>query len=113
MCLVPGIADGRYLIDETFVSPDHLTQATCLCHECAGDGMPRRSLLTGALKAAAGAALIGSVGSLGTAAHAATLDPAGGPSATGDGVVFLGVNGGPNITPVHKQPALALVINGT
>ncbi len=116
MCLVPGIADGRLLIDETFVKAEHATGAACLCAACAPEtgrrGLPRRSLFTGALTVAGGALLLGAAGIVPAAAEATTFEPSGGPSPTGDGVVFLGLNGGPNITPAHKQPALALVVNG-
>ena len=73
---------------------------------------PRRALFSGALKAAGGTLLLGVLGAGASTAEAATFAPQTGVSPTGDAVVFLGVNGGPNITPVHKQPALALVVNG-
>jgi ribonuclease BN (tRNA processing enzyme) len=117
VCLVPGIADGRFLIDDAYIQPEHLTQASCLCGECVADerhagGLPRRALFSGALTAAGGAMLLGALGAGTGVAKAATLAPQDGASPTGDAVVFLGLNGGPNITPVHKQPAIALVVNG-
>lgn len=112
MCHVPGIADGRFLIDETYLKPEHATGAACLCSSCrpADGGLDRRSLFSGALKVAGGALALGALAP--AVSRAATFAPAGGASPTGDGVVFLGLNGGPNITPFHKQPALALVVNG-
>ena len=37
MCLVPGIADGRFLIDDACIKQEHLTHAACLCGGCVSD----------------------------------------------------------------------------
>jgi ribonuclease BN (tRNA processing enzyme) len=112
MCLVPGIADGRFLIDEDVVTADLVGDAHCACTDHRHDhGTTRRSVLTGSLKALGGAMLLGGLAPV-AKAGATTFDPAGGATPAGDGVVFLGVNGGPNIAANHKQPALALAVNG-
>jgi ribonuclease BN (tRNA processing enzyme) len=108
MCLVPGLADGRYLTDGDLLPQELATQAGCTCHH---GHVSRRGLLTGSLKVAGGLALAG--GLLSRAAPASAQAPSVVVPSTGDAIVPLGVNGGPVLSLAHSQPSLALVVNGT
>lgn len=115
MCLIPGLADGKYLVDDNVLSPDRVTEASCLCgrgeHRGHGAGLSRREVLSGSLKAAGGAALASALVPVSTAGAQSPADPTAPP--TGDDVVFLGTNGGPILSPAHAQPSAALAVNGT
>jgi ribonuclease BN (tRNA processing enzyme) len=118
MCLIPGLADGRFLTDESILTPELATSAGCTCHHPGHDaGVSRRGLLTGSLKLAGGLAAAGALGGalLPRAAQAQAQEVAGGGAAlpTGDAIIPLGVNGGPVISAAHAQPSIALVVNGT
>lgn len=108
MCLIPGLADGRFLTDNDLLPAELATSAGCTCHRT-GDGVSRRGLLSGSLKAAGGLALAGGLGGLAVRPTAASAQAVAG---TGDAIVPLGVNGGPILSLTHSQPSLALVVNG-
>ncbi len=74
----------------------------------AAEGVSRRGMIAGSLGVAAAVTALGA----GVLARPAAAVAAPGPY-DGDGVVFLGVSGGPVIGNVHKQPSLALLVNGT
>ncbi len=95
MCLVPcvsdehGCGDGAVPVD-------------------AAGGVSRRRMIAGSLGAAAAVTVLGG----GVLARPTVAVAAPGPY-DGDGVVFLGVSGGPILSKVHKQPSLALLVSGT
>ncbi len=102
MCLIPGLADGRFLVDDAPLA------------ESRAAGVSRRGLLGGAVKAAggmiAGASL---VAALEQTAAAQAPAVAGALAPTGDALIPLGVSGGPVLSARHAQPGMALVVNGT
>jgi len=65
-------------------------------------------MIAGSLGAAAAVTVLGG----GVLARPTVAVAAPGPY-DGDGVVFLGVSGGPILSKVHKQPSLALLVSGT
>jgi ribonuclease BN (tRNA processing enzyme) len=107
MCLIPGLADGRYLTDGDLLPEELATAAGCTCHH--DHGVSRRGLLGGSLKLAGGLALAGGLTGLATRAVPAVAAPI---PDTGDAILPLGVNGGPILSLAHSQPSLALVVNG-
>jgi hypothetical protein len=108
VCLIPGLADGRFLTDNDLLPEELATTAGCGCPDHGG-GLSRRGLLSGSLKAAGGLALAGGLGGLAARATPATAQTV---PDTGDAIVPLGVNGGPILSLAHSQPSLALVVNG-
>jgi ribonuclease BN (tRNA processing enzyme) len=121
MCLIPGLADGRLLIDDALMTEHDVTDAWCACGDChhhdepAADGVTRRGALRRAVASAAGFALASAAGTPAAVAQQSappaqtpvSLDPAA-PAQ----VVFLGTNGGPIISPRRSQPSSALIVNG-
>ena len=119
MCLVPGIADGRYLIDDNLIGEDQCVDAWCGCghHDHASGaraGVTRRGALQRAGAIAAGMTVGGLVGAGSASAKggpAAKMAATVAPDAAAQ-VVFLGTNGGPSLNPARSQPASALIVNG-
>ena len=111
MCLVPGLADGRYLLSNELLPEELAVSVDCECdHRPSDAAVTRRQVMTRTGLGAAGL-LAGSVLSPALAAAAAATPPPA-PQAGGDRVVFLGVNGGPVLSAVHSQPSMGLIVNG-
>src|SRR4051812_604219 len=89
MCLIPGLADGRFLVSNEFLDEDDVTSAICLC--AGGGGAIRRTVAVNA-----------------TFEEAADLEPP-----DDDAIVFLGTGGGPVLHQPGAQPSTALLVNGT
>ena len=109
MCLIPGLASGRYLLDEEHLTPDLAVEVPDCGH---AHGISRRDVLKRTGAAGAGV-LAGSLLAAPGAATAATGHPSPPPPMTEDHVVMLGINGGPILSAVHSQPSLMLVAGGT
>jgi ribonuclease BN (tRNA processing enzyme) len=118
MCLIPGLADGRYLVDESLLSADAaVSMGECECgssvalDEAAGDGVSRRSLMVRSLGGLAGGILAGALATDLDAAPALAQAPTA-QVPEEDHLQMLGVNGGPILNAIHQQPATALIVDG-
>lgn len=123
MCLMPGLADGRLLLDHEFLSEEMAVDsdalASCSCqgehgaHGHERSGVSRRTLLSRSAGAVAGATLGGAVGLDAFKTTARAQPAAQTPIQAGvDQLVMLGVGGGPILNRAHFQPATALIVNG-
>jgi ribonuclease BN (tRNA processing enzyme) len=114
MCLIPGLADGKYLTSNEFLPEELATESVCLCGPAAhaehDHGVSRREMVSRSLMTLGGLAMASTLAPAAAAAQApagsAPLDE------SADGIIFLGTGGGPVITQRGGQPATAVRVNG-
>lgn len=112
MCLVSGLADGRFLSDRSQIFEDLAAAAPHDLRERKLHGHGTRASTSRARQPRTAAAVAGPGEPQPEVQSAAAL-PALGNIGTEDRVLMLGVNGGPMLSRLHSQPAIELFVNDT